>query len=196
MVTDTPLPQAAAMPLVAIIGPSGCGKSSVVRELVHRHGAVVHPTWTTRPRRRDELDGCVEHRFVSDETFDALETDGFFVETATPFGLSWRYGLPAVLDGGPARLDVLMLRAPFVERMRQLLPISLVVQIEDDPHRVTDRLIRRGGAPDELIARMTDNEAEAVLGRSVADRTLVNDSSIADLAERLVAQAMPMGSVV
>jgi guanylate kinase len=183
------------MPLVAVIGPSGCGKSSVVRELVRRHGAVVHPTWTTRPRRPDEGADCVEHRFVREETFDALEAAGFFIETATPFGLPWRYGLPAVSHGGPARLDLLMLRAPFVERMRRLLPISLVLQLEDDPARITDRLIRRGGSTEELEARLTDNQREVVLGRSVADCTLVNDSSIADLARRVVAEAMPLGSV-
>ena len=184
------------MPLVAVIGPSGCGKSSVVRELVHRHGAVVHPTWTTRRRRPDERTGCIEHRFVSDEVFDALDTERFFIETARPFGLPWRYGLPAVGDGGANRLDLLTLRAPYVERMRVLLPVALVVQIEDDPVRVAARLADRGGPTAELAARLADNEREVVLGRAVADCTLVNDSSVSELADRLLAGVAPQPSIV
>src|SRR5262245_1110257 len=105
-------------PVVAIIGGSGSGKSSVVREL-HRRGLVnVHPTWTTRPRRGDETGGSLEHRFVTDKGFDRLEADGCFCDTVAMFGLPYRYGLPARRRRVPGRVDVVMVRAQLVDRLR------------------------------------------------------------------------------
>src|SRR5579864_8816035 len=95
---------APSMPsLVVVIGPSGSGKSTVVRELYRRGVVRAIPTWTTRPRREDERAGSVEHRFISDAVFDALDARGFFDETATMPGLPYRYGLPHLpLGPGPA----------------------------------------------------------------------------------------------
>src|SRR3954447_16585781 len=102
-------------PVGGFIGPSGSGKSTVVRELAARGLVTVHPTWTTRPRRADERQGSLEHRFVSDDEFDELCRRGFFIETVSLFGLPFRYGLPP-LDGdsaGPGGpVDAVMLRAP------------------------------------------------------------------------------------
>src|SRR5436305_590449 len=88
-------------PVVVFIGPSGSGKSTVVRELASRGLVTVHPTWTTRPRRADEQQGSLEHRFVSDGEFDELCRRGCFIETVRLFGLPYRYGLPP-LAGDPA----------------------------------------------------------------------------------------------
>src|SRR5262245_26136694 len=125
------------MPVIAVIGPSACGKSSVVRELHRRDLVRVYPTWTTRPRRPEEEPGvCVEHRFVTDDVFDELCANDFFVATVTPFGLRWRYGLPRLPALSNDRVDLVMLRAPVVEMVRRRLELSLVIQIDDDPERI------------------------------------------------------------
>src|SRR3954451_6553773 len=136
-------------PMIAVIGPSGSGKSSLVREL-DRCGLVrLHPTWTTRPRRADESDGSAEHRFVSEEEFDALEAKGFFLATASLFGLPWRYGLPHVAAPAGERADLVMLRAPVVERVRRQLGLGVVIQVVDEPARVAHRLRARGSGVDD-----------------------------------------------
>lgn len=174
-------------PVLVIIGPSGSGKSSVVRMLAGRGVLRVHPTWTTRPRRPDERTGSLEHRFVSEATFDVLERQGFFLDTVSLFGLPHRYGLPPVRrsPGGP--LDTVMLRAPLVERFTAFVPDVHVVQVEDDPVRLRARLVARGCSPAELAARLRDNEAEIAAGRRIADRVLVNDGTLLDLAEAVAA---------
>ena len=120
----------------------------------------------------------------------------FDLATAAPFGLRWRYGLPPVRPVADHRIDVLMLRAPFVGPVRNALPIALVIQIEDESRRMRDRLVDRGSPRHELEARLADNEREIELGREVADLTLVNDDSITRLADRLLAGAAPLADRV
>src|SRR5436309_1716713 len=50
--------------LLVLIGPSACGKSTVARALAEQRLVTLLPTWTTRPRRRDEHGNTAEHRFV------------------------------------------------------------------------------------------------------------------------------------
>ena len=172
-------------PVLVFIGPSASGKSSVVREL-HEAGAItVHPTWTTRPRRIDESEGSLEHRFVLPEEFDELCARGFFLDTVMMFGLPYRYGLPAprVAESGP--IDAVMLRAPLIARFARVVPQHLVYQIEDSADRTRARLIARGCSLTELAARIDDNHKEIAAGRQLADRVFVNDGSLTDLVARI-----------
>jgi guanylate kinase len=166
--------------MIAVIGPSGAGKSAVTREL-HRRGLVtVHATWTTRPRRPDERRGSLEHRFVSEARFDQLVAAGCFAATGSLPGLPFRYGLP--LAGANA---VVLLRAPFVPVLAGLVPSLKVLQVVDRPERIAARLRRRQTSRAEVEARLADVEREARLGQALADRVFVNDSTVADLADRM-----------
>jgi guanylate kinase len=172
-------------PVLVFIGPSASGKSSVVRQL-HEAGVVtVHPTWTTRPRRIDESEGSLEHRFVSPAAFDELSAQGFFLDTVMMFGLPYWYGLPALRlsDSGP--VDAVMLRAPLIARFAQVVRRHLVYQIEDRADRTRARLIARGCQASELAARIDDNRKEIAAGRHLADRVFVNDGSLTDLVDKI-----------
>ncbi|MFN8035829.1 MAG: hypothetical protein U0V73_07845 [Acidimicrobiia bacterium] len=171
-------------PLVAFIGASGSGKSSVVRELDRRGVLRVHPTWTTRPRRADELDGSPEHRFVSDAEFAALRGGGFFLDAVQMFGLPYWYGLP-VITPVPGLADAVMLRARLVDRLRVHHPYLLVYQLDASRAVLTDRLRARGYGPVELGARLTDNDVERHAGSRVATRVFRNDGSLADTVHHI-----------
>jgi guanylate kinase len=180
------------MSLLVVIGPSGCGKSSVVRLLAQRGILRVHPTWTTRPRRPDEAAGSLEHRFVDDAAFDALEAAGAFLDTVSLFGLPFRYGVPPISRSRDGRLDAFMLRAPHVPRCDLAIGAPrTVVQIEADARRAADRLRARRTSDEEVQRRLADNERELVAGRGVADHVLVNDRTIEDLADELAALVRP-----
>jgi len=174
-------------PVLVVIGPSASGKSSVVRALHDRGLVRLHPTWTTRPRRSDEIAGSPEHRFVSDEGFDDLAGSGFFLDTVTLFGLPHRYGLPPVAMSTEGPLDVVMLRAPLVARFARFVPNHLVYQIESEPEEGRDRLLERGCIGAELAGRLVDNDREVACGRRIADRVFVNDGDLDGLVEAVVA---------
>ena len=182
-------------PMLVIIGPSGSGKSSAVRLLVERGLLRVHPTWTTRPRRPDEQRGSPEHLFVDEASFDTLTDAGFFLDTVSLFGLPYRYGLPPVRRSDDGRVDTVMLRAPLVAPFMQVVTDpAVVVQIEDGRIEIGDRLLRRAGTALELRCRLADNERETAAGRAVADRVLVNDGGLDDLADALAAVVAPLRS--
>ena len=174
--------------VLAVIGPSGTGKATAVRFLARQGLLRVHPTWTTRPRRPDERDGSIEHRFVDDAAFDELVASGFFLDSVSLFGLPYRYGLPPLRRSTDGRIDTVMLRAPLVERFRRVVADPVfVVQIEDDPAGIVDRLHRRAATTLELRWRLEDNDRETAAGRALADRVLVNDGGLDELAEALEA---------
>ena len=178
-------------PLVVVIGPSGSGKSSVVRHLARQGIVRVHPTWTTRPRRPDEQRGSLEHRFVSEEDFDAAAGAGTFLDTVRLFGLPHRYGLPPIVRSTDGRVDVVMLRAPLLDRFARAVPDPrFVVQIEAPVADLEARLRRRGGSPEELRLRLEDNVRELRTGRRLADRVFTTDAPLAEVAAA-VAAALP-----
>ena len=173
--------------VLVFVGPSGSGKSSVVREL-HRRGVVaVTPSWTTRPRRPDEVGGSLEHRFVTEEEFAALEAAGFFLGTAALFGLPHRYGLPPVAAADGAAVPAILVRAPLLPLVGRHFPDRVVYQVEDSAARVRERLAARGVSGPALGTRLTGYEQERDEGRRRADRVFVNAGTLADLVDEVAA---------
>lgn len=78
--------------LVILIGPSGVGKSSFLERVLREEPLLCDLiTYTTREPRKGEKEGDPYH-FVSQENFEKLKAQGFFVETANVHG-KW-YGTP------------------------------------------------------------------------------------------------------
>jgi ribose 1,5-bisphosphokinase PhnN len=166
--------------LLAVLGPSGSGKSTVVREM-HRRGVIeVTPSWTTRPRRDDELDGSDEHRFVGEDEFAARQDAGFFLEVVQMFGLPYRYGLPAVGPPAGGSVPAIMVRAPLLPLVARRFPGYVAYQIEDGYQRARERLGRR---PGDVGTRLEGFEEECRTGREAAHRIFVNQAGVGDLVE-------------
>ncbi len=170
-------------PLV-LIGPSGGGKSTLARELADRGLVTIVPTWTTRPRRADEVGepaGDVNHRFVGPDAFDAAARAGTFLGTAELFG--HRYGLPPLTT---TRRAAVVVRAGVVAALRRANgPDLLVVQVEAPPERIRATLAARGTSTSEHRARLGAAYEEIVAGRVLADHVVVNDGTVLDLADRV-----------
>jgi guanylate kinase len=170
-------------PLLVFIGASGTGKSSIVRRLADRGVIRVHPTWTTRPRRHDEVAGSVEHHFVSEDEFLQRRDTGFFLHSVQMFGLPHWYGLPTIEWSEGSVVDAVMLRAALVPILRSVYSELVIYQIEAPRELVESRLAVRAHTTDELDARLVDNEREVRAGRQIAHRSFHNGRALDAVVE-------------
>jgi ribose 1,5-bisphosphokinase PhnN len=158
------------MKVLVIIGPSASGKSTVAREL-HRRGIIfLTPSWTTRPRRIDEEDEPIEHRFVDEEEFRRLEDGGFFLGVARPFGLPYRYGLPPVQPSPKDKVPAIMGRASLLGLAVEHFPSRVVYQIEAAPELARARMGGRSRIETDDGTRLEGWLQERDLGRRMASR--------------------------
>ncbi len=68
--------------LFVMSGPSGAGKTTIVKAVMSElEGIEFSVSYTTRPRREDEVDG-VDYFFVDEKTFKSLIEKGEFLEWA------------------------------------------------------------------------------------------------------------------
>lgn len=172
------------MKLLVIIGPSGSGKSAAMRALQARGRIAVTPSWTTRPRRADESEETVEHRFVDDLEFDRRLKDGFFLETIALFG--HRYGMPPVEQPPAGVIPTIMMRAPRLNLVEEHYPEHVVYQIEAPFEEARARIRAAGGIADDDI-RVTGWKEERALGEQLADRVINatgSGSSLIEVIER------------
>ncbi|MEP7021226.1 MAG: hypothetical protein ABI808_11275 [Pseudonocardiales bacterium] len=184
---------AAQVDLLILIGPSGAGKSSVAREL-HRRGVIeICPTWTTRPRRPDELGTCLEHRFVSERDFDRLNAAGFFAACGTQPGLPYRYGLPEPRRRPMRGLPTVILRAARVADVAAGRT-ALVYQIAVSPDRLVNRLAIRGTERRELRSRLAAADHELADGARVSARRFCANHAVTACADA-VASALAFDQI-
>jgi len=171
--------------LLVIIGPSGAGKTSALK-LLHDQGVVeVTPSWTTRPPREDEAEGTLEHTFVDEATFKQKAAEGFFLDTAQLFDLSYRYGLPKLEKPEGSRVATVMLQASLLPLMDKYYTNYTIYQIEDDKDRTAQRLQEREAAGHAMGSRFEEYQQEIEAGRKRADRIFTNDGTLEELAGRI-----------
>ena len=77
--------------IVILLGESGCGKTSIANVLCENYNFEKIVTYTTRPMRKGEVDG-IDYHFISNNDFNKLKEDKFFLETSTYN--DWQYGSP------------------------------------------------------------------------------------------------------
>jgi guanylate kinase len=78
--------------MLVMSSPSGAGKTTLTRKLLAADPRMaMSVSATTRPPREGEVDGR-DYIFITSDAFDALETQGAFLESAEVFGN--RYGTP------------------------------------------------------------------------------------------------------
>ena len=75
--------------MIEILGKEGSGKTTLSNELERRYGYKRIITYTTRPKKNDEMQE-VDYRFIDKKTFFMLKHKGFFGETSEYNG--WYYG--------------------------------------------------------------------------------------------------------
>jgi len=92
--------------MLVLSSPSGAGKTSICRKLLEiENDVIMSVSYTTRKKRKSEING-VDYFFVSDNEFEKLKNNDFFIEYAKVFD-NW-YGTPKkiVIDHMQNGVDV------------------------------------------------------------------------------------------
>jgi ribose 1,5-bisphosphokinase len=168
--------------LVVVVGPSGAGKDSVLRAwaaLLATQPVPVHIAQRSITRPADG--GHEDHEALTPESYDALQQ-------ADAFAIAWQahdlgYGVRhtelaplaqghwVVLNGSRAHLPVLRAQAPRLA----------VVEVTAPASQLAARLAHRGREDAQAVSTRLQRAAPPVH----ADLTLVNDSSLQEVAQAL-----------
>ncbi|GKZ18484.1 guanylate kinase [Aspergillus brasiliensis] len=170
---------------IIISGPSGVGKGTLIHKLITTHPNIFSLTisHTTRAPRANEIHG-MDYFFVDDATFNALLSQGEFIEHATFSGHQYGTSRRAIADitdrGLIAVLDI------DVQGVRQIKSGSSAVEarcvfIKPPSLEVLEERLRgRGTERDEDVRRRLERarrEVEEVVQSEggLYDRVIVND---------------------
>lgn len=163
--------------LFVITAPSGAGKTSLVNALLasapNLRLSVSH---TTRPRRPTESDGR-EYHFVSVPQFEALITQGQFLEHARVFDNCYGTSGAFVEQQLKAGHDVLLeIDWNGAAQVRHALPSCVSVFILPPSRRaLAERLAKRATDSAEVIARRLRDAAGDMSHYREFDYVVVND---------------------
>lgn len=158
---------------VMLTGAPVTGKTTVTRVLRDRHGYSPSPDYTTRPIRRDEVDGVDKH-FVTVERFKNLFTDGRLIEATLDY-CNYQgnyYGSPAEWLreqelGGDRVLTCVAVKIAGI--IRDHNPGLVWVHLEADNSERADRLALRGASDMEIAKRLANSDGDSHVQPKDAD---------------------------
>ena len=165
--------------------PSGAGKTSLVKALLETAPDVRFSTsYTTRPPRRGEVDGR-DYFFVSPERFEAMASDGEFLEDAVVFGNRYGTAREQVTKLTAAGFHVLLeIDWQGARQVRAAVPDSLSVFILPPSLRELERRLRgRSTDSEETIRKRLAEARDDMTHWQEFDYAVVNDDFVEALEE-------------
>lgn len=163
--------------LFVVSGPSGAGKTTLVAAVVGSiPGLKYSISYTTRPRRENEVDGR-DYFFVSEEEFDRMRRAGEFIEWAEVYG--FRYGrsrrrMEEELSSGTDL--ILSIDVQGAATLRRLLPDAVTIFLLPPSQAVLDERLRaRHTDMPSSLQRRREIAHQEVLQYRHFDYLIVND---------------------
>jgi len=182
--------------MLVLSSPSGAGKTTLSRKLLSEdRGLELSISVTTRPKRRDEMDGR-DYHFIDLDAFNRLAGGGELLEFAEVFG--HRYGTPraAVEKALATGRDVLFdIDWQGTQQLREKARSDLVSVFVLPPSvpELERRLKTRAQDPDEIIRSRMANAADEMSHWAEYDYVVVNndlDRAFLDLRAILAAERL------
>lgn len=136
--------------MIVLVGASASGKSTLQTKMIENNDNLKKiVTYTTRPPRANEKDG-IDYHFVSDEKFNELLKEDYFVEHADYRG--WHYGT-AKNDCTDSN-DCVAVLTPSGFRALKRLGVNVVsIYLHVDRRSLMMNILKRGDDIDEAYRR-------------------------------------------
>ena len=162
--------------LIVISAPSGAGKTTLVKKLLQHYPELpLAISWTTRPRRKNEISGT-DYHFVTDDEFFQGRQQGHFLEFEKVHG--YFYGTPRdqveqLIDKGKSViLDIDTKGALTVKRTH---PNAALIFIQPPSLEVLrNRLEGRDTESQEEIDRRLRNAEQEMRAKEQFDYVIIN----------------------
>ncbi len=180
-----PVQEPARGRLFVIAAPSGAGKTSLVRALMEREPSLgFSVSFTTRPRRPNEVDGR-DYHFVTRAAFDDMLAADAFLEHAQVFGNAYGTGRAQVESALVSGRDLILeIDWQGARQVRERLPEAIDIFILPPSRAALEQRLRhRRTDSDEVIARRLADSVTEMSHWSEFRYVVVNEDFDRALAE-------------
>lgn len=167
--------------LIVISGPSGSGKGTIIKEVLKKKPEIVYSiSYTTRPKRKGEIDGK-DYFFISKRKFENLIKKDFFLEWAKVYNYYYGTSKDFVLENLKQNKDVILeIEIQGARKIREIFDKQNAVFIfiappdfEELKRRIIER--KRGETEEEIKERLNFAIQELEESKNY-DYIIINDS--------------------
>jgi len=163
--------------LFVIAAPSGAGKTTLVHRLMDTDPTLrFSVSYTTRPKRRGEVNGR-DYHFIEADAFQRMATDGDFLEHAVVFDHRYatsRSQVDELLRGG----DHVMLEIDWqgARQVRENMPEACTIFVlPPSLAQLEERLRGRSTDPEDVIQRRLHDARSDMTHWPEFDYVVIND---------------------
>jgi guanylate kinase len=140
-----------------ILGPSGVGKDTMINKLKEKYPNVFFkfPSYTTRKRRPDEIEG-VHYFYISKKEFKDMESEGKLfgiMEYDNNYYASNKSKLKKFIDSGD-KIIILNYNIETANSIQKDFDFNYVAILPPSEGELRERLINRGDKPEDIEIRM------------------------------------------
>ena len=174
--TDEPLPQK----LIIITAPSGSGKTTIVKELLNRIPTLTFSvSATTRPPRKNEVDG-IDYHFMTVTSFEEKIKEDAFAEYEMVYENKFYGTLKSKLseiwqNKKIPLVDIDVQGAKKIKQQYTDQAVSIFIQAPS-LEILADRLKKRGTETPAMIKERVEKAANELKQQSAFDHVVVNDA--------------------
>jgi guanylate kinase len=160
-----------------ISAPSGSGKSTLVARLLNEvNGLAFSVSYTTRPRRGNEIEGH-DYHFIDRAEFESRVKGGEFLEHAEVFGHHYGTHISALTLARAAGKDlVLDIDVQGAAQLKKRIPDAVTIFVLAPSREVLEQRLRaRSQDSGEVIRRRLADAANEIRNYRLYDYVLINE---------------------